>query len=304
VDNITSPVNVLYKAQVAQNTGVDWKKVKLTLSSGIPAQNTQMPTLDRWFLSYWQPQQVYNQDNSRLADVVVIGYGTEKAKKVSSPAPQKMEISSVNSTISENQLNVSFDISIPYDILSNGKANNVTLKELQMPATYQYYSVPKLDARAYLVAEITDYAQYNLLKGDANIIFENMYVGKTTVNPSDIADTLKLSLGNDERISVKREKVADKSGSKFLSSYKEQTFTYDITVRNNKNAPINLILKDQYPLSTDKDITIDLLDDGKADVDKDSGFLTWQMQLAPNESKKLRFSYKVRSAKDKTIENL
>ena len=39
-------------------------------------------------------------------------------------------------------------------------------------------------------------------------------------------------MGRDKKISIKREKVVEKSGTKFLSSYKEQTFTYDITVRN------------------------------------------------------------------------
>ncbi|MDR3272628.1 MAG: DUF4139 domain-containing protein, partial [Flavobacteriaceae bacterium] len=61
---------------------------------------------------------------------------------------------------------------------------------------------------------------------------------------------------------------------------------------------------DQYPLSTDKEITIELLEDGKANVNKESGFLTWQIKLSSNESRKVRFSYKVRSPKDKTIENL
>ena len=103
---------------------------------------------------------------------------------------------------------------------------------------------------------------------------------------------------------AKREKVVDKSGTKFLSSYKEQTFTYDITIRNNKKEEINLTLKDQYPLSSDKDITIELLEDGKASVNPETGFMTWDLKLAPNESKKIRISFKVRYPKDKIIDNL
>jgi hypothetical protein len=96
----------------------------------------------------------------------------------------------------------------------------------------------------------------------------------------------------------------DKSGTKFLSSYKEQMFTYDITVRNNKKEDIQMTLKDQYPLSTDKEISIDLLDDGKAKVNTETGILTWELKLAPNETKKIRISYKVRYPKDKVIDNL
>jgi uncharacterized protein (TIGR02231 family) len=207
-------------------------------------------------------------------------------------------------SINENQLNVSFDIDIPYDILSNGKAHSVALKEIKLPATYKYYAAPRVDKEAFLLAEINDYSKYNLLPGEANIIFEGLYVGKTNINPNQTADTLNLSMGRDKKISIKREKVVDKSGTKFLSSYKEQTFTYDLTVRNNKKEEVQMLLKDQYPLSTDKDITIEVLDDGNAKVNTETGIMTWELKLAPNETKKIRISYKVKYPKDKVIDNL
>ena len=89
-----------------------------------------------------------------------------------------------------------------------------------------------------------------------------------------------------------------------LSSYKEQTFTFDLTVRNNKKEEVQLLLKDQYPLSTDKEISIELLDDGKAKVNAETGILTWDLKLQANETKKIRISYKVRYPKDKVIDNL
>ena len=142
------------------------------------------------------------------------------------------------------------------------------------------------------------------MPGEANIIFEGMYVGKTFINPNQTSDTLNLSMGRDKKINIKREKIADKSGTKFLSSYKEQTFTYDLTLRNNKKEAVNMLLKDQYPISTDKEITVTLLDDGSAKVNTETGILTWQLKLAPNETKKIRISYKVKYPKDKIIENL
>ena len=207
-------------------------------------------------------------------------------------------------TISENQLNVSFDIDIPYDILSNGKAHSVALKEIQLPASYKYYAVPKLEKEAFLLAELSDYSKFNLLPGEANIIFEGTYVGKTFINANATSDTLNLSMGRDKKISIKREKVVDKSGTKFLSSYKEQVFTYDLIVRNNKKEAINMILKDQYPISTDKEITIELLEKDKASVNEETGILTWKIDLKPNETKKFRISYKVKYPKDKIIDNL
>jgi uncharacterized protein affecting Mg2+/Co2+ transport len=108
-------------------------------------------------------------------------------------------------------------------------------------------------------------------------------------------------MGRDKKVSIKREKVDDKSGTKFLSSKKEQTFTYDITVRNNKKEAIQLLLKDQYPLSTDKEIEVELLQSDNAKINTVTGILTWQLQLKANETRKIRISYKVKYPKDQTL---
>lgn len=297
-DNINSPINLMYKAKVVQNTGIDWKKVKLTLSSGNPNQNNTAPILQAWFLRYGYPRTYgYTNDDTKMNEVVVTSSVGIKRKDYESSI-------SNYTTINENQLNVSFDIDIPYDILSNGKAHSVALKDLKLPATYKYYAVPKVEKEAFLLAEISEYSKFNLLPGEANIIFEGMYVGKTMINPNQTSDTLNLSMGRDKKIAIKREKIADKSGTKFLSGYKEQTFTYDITVKNNKKEAIEMLLKDQYPISTDKEITIELLDNGKAKVNLETGILTWDIKLGAGETKKFRISYKVKYPKDKFIDNL
>lgn len=308
-ESVTAPINMMYKAQVVQNTGIDWKKVKLTLSSGLPNQNNQAPILSSWFLA----NQTY------LEEVVVSGYASRSKRnqiqgsvaKISkeqlsesidmpSPVLEKSSVSNYT-TVAENQLNVSFDIDIPYDILSNGKIHSVSLKEIKLPATYKYYAVPRVENEAFLLAEIADYSKYNLLRGEANIIFEGMYVGKTFIEPTQTSDTLNLSMGRDKKVSIKREKVADKSGTKFLSAKKEQTFTFDITVRNNKKEAVELLLKDQYPLSTNKEIEVELLQSDGAKINAETGILTWQLQLKPNENKKFRISYKVRYPKDQNL---
>ena len=299
-DNINSPINLMYKAKVLQNTGIDWKKVKLTLSSGNPNQNNTAPILQAWFLRFGYPR-VYNNSNVIYNSLQgqVSGVAYDKKKEMD----DESSISNYT-TINENQLNVSFDIDIPYDILSNGKAHSVALKDLKLPATYKYYAVPKVEKEAFLLAEISEYSKFNLLPGEANIIFEGMYVGKTMINPNQTSDTLNLSMGRDKKIAIKREKIADKSGTKFLSGYKEQTFTYDITVKNNKKEAIEMLLKDQYPISTDKEITIELLDNGKAKVNAETGILTWDVKLGAGETKKFRISYKIKYPKDKFIDNL
>jgi uncharacterized protein (TIGR02231 family) len=303
-ESVTAPINMMYKAKVTQNTGIDWKKVKLTLSSGNPNQNNQAPILSSWFLRYGNPNYYGNTDE--MLKMNVLQGRVSGISVTSQEIHEEVAYDGISdyTKISENQLNITFEIDIPYDILSNSKAHSVALKEIKLPATYKYYAVPRVEKEAFLLAEISDYSKYNLLTGEANIIFEGMYVGKTTINPNQTSDTLNLSMGRDKKISIKREKVADKSGTRFLSAFKEQTFTFDITVRNNKKEDVFLLLKDQYPLSTDKDIEIELLESDKAKINTETGILTWDLNLKPNEIRKLRVSYKVKYPKDKVIDNL
>ena len=52
VKNITQPLQLNYKAEVFQNTGVDWKNVKLRFSNANPNQSGQSPILEKWELNY------------------------------------------------------------------------------------------------------------------------------------------------------------------------------------------------------------------------------------------------------------
>jgi uncharacterized protein (TIGR02231 family) len=301
--SVLTPMTLMYKAQIQQNTGIDWTKAKLSLSNGNPNQNNQAPLLSAWFLRFGQIYQPVSNGNAMMNTIPTYrnNMNEELNKKL-----KKAEDSSVNqyTTVQENMLHVSFDIDLAYDILSNGKPHSVTMKDIKMPAKFQYYAAPKLEKEAFLLAEISDYGQYNLLPGEANIIFEGMYIGKTYLNANQTQDTLQLSMGRDKKIAIKREKVVDKSGTKFLSTNKEQTFTFDITVRNNKKERVSMVLKDQIPLSTDEKIEIEILDKDGGKLNEETGILTWQIKLEPNESKKYRISYRVKYPKDQVISNL
>jgi len=204
-------------------------------------------------------------------------------------------------TVNNNQMDVTFNIDIPYDLPGNGKEQSVSLKEYPINTVFKYYAVPKLDKDAYLLGEVADWEALNLLPGEANIIFEGTYIGKSYIDPNSTQDTMNLTLGKDKRIVIKKEKLKDFSSIKFLAGNKKQTVAYEITVKNNKKEAIQMLLKDQYPLSTNKEIEIELLESSDAANNTELGVLTWKLQLAPGEQKKFRVSYNVKYPKDKFV---
>ena len=300
-EKLTEPIHLLYKGQIAQNTGVDWKGVKLALSSGNPNKSNQFPILKTWFVQLGHPRDFSNARMELRSNAAPLA--NLSRKKIAKDEGVHMEESTMAhyTALSENQLNISFDIDTPYDILSNGKVHSISLQELQLKAAYKYYTAPRVDKDVYLVAAIEDYSKYNLLPGEANIVFEGLYVGKTYIDPNQTTETLNITMGNDKKISVKREKVVDKSQTKFISANKEQIFTYDIILRNNKKEPVNLVLKDQYPVSIEKSIEVELLESSHASVAEETHILTWEVSLKPNETKTFRISYKLKYPKDMIV---
>lgn len=365
VESVNKPVRLIYRAKVAQSTGIDWNQVKLSLSTSTPNQQNTAPVFNGWFLGYVNPSirirgmnSMSNSLSGRIPglmvneEVVVSAYGSKSKKSeekdddatpvyVVNGIPMSKadferispeSIASVNVlkdadataiygsraangaivvtlkdnmgdyiSVADNELNMVYNIDLPYDMESNGKEQSVQLKENNVTAVYKFYAAPKLDKEAYLLADISDWEQLNLLPGEANIIFENTYVGKTMIDPNSTKDTLTLTLGKDKRVVVKRDKLADVSSVKFLGTNKKQVFSYEITVKNNKKEKISMLLKDQYPLSTNKDIEVEVLEISAADVNKDLGILNWNIELAPGESKKYRLSYSVKYPKDKIV---
>jgi len=314
--NTSSPLGIVYKGAITQNTGLDWKKVKLSLSTGNPNYNITAPNLNPWFLSVYSPviQSLAGRaqgiqirgmaspvaEGAMLNETVVVGYGT--AKKQNAPAP----VSTINNytSVNETQLGVTFDIDIPYDINSDNKPHTVSFKEYQVPAKYKYFAAPRISSDAYLLADVLDWEKLNLQAGNANIIFEGTYTGKSFINPANISDTLSLSMGKDKKILITKEKQEDFSSTKFIGSNKKQLFTYLIKIRNTKKEAIELSLKDQYPLSTESDIEIELLDSTGAEVNKETGILTWNLKIGPNETKTIKLSYSVKAPKNKIIAGL
>lgn len=50
--DVASPIQLIYKANVSQNSGEEWKNVKLILSSGNPSNNNEKPTLPPYQIGY------------------------------------------------------------------------------------------------------------------------------------------------------------------------------------------------------------------------------------------------------------
>lgn len=380
VEDIKTPLELTYKAEVFQNTGVDWKNVKLRFSNGDPNQSGLLPELNTWNLNYARNTSFENSiygmaasirnvrgtviseedgkplpgvnvvvkgttigtvtdvngsysltlpnnastlifsfiglisqevaiskpdinvrmqlDVTQLSEVVVTGYGVESKLQGRTPGVQIRGNNSiaktVPTTIIENQTTVEIEVATPYSIKSNGEKLQVDLKKHQIEAIYEYYAVPKLDKDAFLVAQIINWDQYNLLEGEANLYFEDAYVGRTILDAKSLQDTLGISLGRDKNIVIGREKNEQFSKRRTIGSNVVETRGVKIIARNKKSQTIKLTIFDQIPLSVVSDIIVSPLELTSGLLDSKTGKVKWELTIDGQQQKDINLQYEVK----------
>jgi hypothetical protein len=220
--------------------------------------------------------------------------------RVSGNLPPKQTIELVNKELYQ-PTTVNFEIEMPYTILNDSKTYAVNIKSETIPASYEYFATPKLDENAFLTAHITDWQDLNLLDGEVNLFFEGGYLGKSLLGTRNSSDTLDISLGMDKGIIVKRTRLKDFSSQQFIGSNKTERRAFEITVRNNKQQLVNLTIIDQFPIPTDREMSVEDLEYGGATLDKDTQKLTWKLALAPRDERKLELRYAVKYPKKKVL---
>lgn len=311
VDKINSPVKLVFKANITQNSGVKWDNVKLSLSTGNPNEGAEAPTMNPWYLAFYQPQPVYKKATAyesierapmrNLEDMTSLSPSVQDA-----PEGGSLRVGGAKSLgkyvqIDNSGINTTFDISLNYTIPSDGQEHLVAVKDYELPATYRYYVAPKLDKDAFLQARVTNWEDLNLMPAPTNIFYENAYVGQGYIDMRNVKDTLNLSLGRDKKIIVRRENDKNYRSVKTIGTNIRKSYGYTIEVRNTKKENIDLVVLEQFPISNDKDISIEDKEANGALINEETGAVQWPLTLKPGELKTLKLSYAIKYPKDKTI---
>jgi hypothetical protein len=417
---VNSPISLEAKGLVSQNTGIEWKNVKLILSTNDPYESTQEPNIEPWYLDYYSslprptptyksagtftyfgetihgevldistgeplafakitiggnamnfvttdasgkfsfqvPRNTYNftvdylgyhqqylSINSPYYKVALVpqeiameslkdlkntygwGYGEgdgagaaynveifgideernvgraynkqvitqEDMKRIPSKSVEKSlaYTSGVVATQVVKDLRMEFVIDVPFTIPSDNADHRVPIAVYQMPATYEYHSVPKFDQGVFLVAQISGWEKLNLLSGESNIYFDGTYIGKSYVDVNSTKDTITFSFGKDNKIKVERKKSQEMSKTRLVGSRYKYEVTWDFTIRNNGGANLPIIIKDHFPISTNNDIKVKEGSYEGASYDENTHILTWKFTTKTGEIKTFKFDYTV-----------
>ncbi|MCK8520285.1 mucoidy inhibitor MuiA family protein [Aquimarina sp. D1M17] len=246
--------------------------------------------------------------SSSLEEVVVVGYGSSSSSRFKNSPPsyssrkkERKEYNQVVENKEEGITNTKFRIKKKYTIKSNADVTSIEIDNFELDAQYKHYVAPELNENVFLTAKLGNWEKFNLLAGEANIYFEGSYAGKTNIDPLSTTDSLTISLGIDPNIIVEREQLNNYKSKSFTGSNRISNREYKISLKNNKQNPVSITLKDRIPVSQNKEIKLDNIDTKDAKYDQKTGIMTWNIELLANQKTEKQFSYQVRYPKNKRI---
>jgi uncharacterized protein (TIGR02231 family) len=300
---VGQPIDVLMKAQVTNNTGEDWNKVELSLSSGNPTLGGVMPTLNPWTLYVHRPMPMENASSRARGRATSDGAAPAVAySEMALKQYEDMDANTiVNNTVAYRTTTSEFIIETPFTIPSDGVPHTVGVKNHSIAATFKHYATPKLDKDAFLYARTTGWEGLNLLPGEANVFFEGTFVGQSFLDLDQPRDTMDISLGRDKGVVVERVKRKASNEKAVIGGSRTVTIGWDLTVRNTKCTSGDLEVRDQHPMSPQSEIEVKLTEKDGAVVNESNGMLTWNITLASKETRKLGFAYTVKHPKDMPV---
>ncbi len=305
-DSAKKEVELTYAAQVIQQTGEDWNDVDLMLSTARPALGAQMPELTPAYLSAASimPQQSYGTAASVRRN--------RKGQSAPAAAPAMREMSSEaggdfpapepppaagweTSSVESSGVSAVYKIPRSQDVPSGDLPKRVAISVDKLPAVLSYETVPKLDARAFVRAKVKNSTNAAYLPGPLNVFLGGDFLGKSIMEPAAPGQEFTLSLGADDRIKIKRERIHEKTKDAFFSKKIILSNAFRITVENFTGARQTITVIDQIPVSQDASIEVREFEAKPAPAEKseEKGELRWKLDLDHGRKQAIEFSYEI-----------
>lgn len=307
----TGKVELVWQAQISQNTGEDWKDVGVSLSTTRPAAGIDLPQLASLTLvpapiaayrrkagdkeEMVEQLQVLGKD---YQDALTLAGGVEGGVAggiVAAPAPVPADM--IQAEAARRDVAVTFDLPGKLDIPSDAQPHKHRVASRQLQGTTEYRSVPRLNPAVFLISRITLTGDVPLLPGKVQHFVGPDLVGSSWMVDRAPGEEFPLSFGPDDRLKAERKAIWRKVEQKGKDD--ETDYKFVTTIENHLGADAVVDLKERIPVSGDERITVSLDEkettSGFTRDPSEPGILTWSVQVPKGGKKEIALRYRVRA---------
>ncbi|RUR70097.1 mucoidy inhibitor MuiA family protein [Variovorax guangxiensis] len=303
LDTTTRKVRIERQALVAQATGEDWRGVKLVLSTGQPRRETtgRLPTA--WRIGIEPPPRPLAEMAYPSAPAAAMAPSPIMAGKSMDSRERRTE-PLFDVSVFDNSFATEFSVPQAIDVPSNGQRVTMALGQHEDTAKLAARTSPRVDASAFLVAELDQPAGV-WPAGPMQLYRDGAFVGSGRWNaPTDAR--LTLSFGRDELVRVQAEPERDNQGTGgFAGSRAERKVQRAYVVENRHRTPIAVQVLEAAPVSVDEKVRVaSEFSPQPAELawNKQPGLAMWQLDLAAGQTARVTADYTIGYPKDARLQ--
>lgn len=281
-------LEVSYIAQVQQRTGQDWAGVKLSLSTARPALNQRMPELYPWYLD------VYTPPPPMPAPELVRAAKAQPQALMAVAAAAEAAADVAVAEVQDAGMSVQFTAAAPADIPSDGSPHKTTIARFDLDPKLDYLAIPLHTDAVFRRMTVRNDSPSPLLAGAASLFVNDEFIGSNRLEYAPRGQEIKLLLGVEDRLTVKRELVKREVDKRLLRDNRQLRFGYEIELHNLLTTPAVVELKDQIPVARHESIKVRLEQVTPEPAEKtDLNLFTWRLTLAPGQKQTLHYEFSV-----------
>jgi uncharacterized protein (TIGR02231 family) len=267
---------------VSQNTGEDWTGVALTLSTAQPNNRPEPSPL-------W-PELHRIEDPAPRAAMRAEADGS--VAPMIEPAVVAAPFGKISAQFQGDI--VTYPYPVPVDIANGADNVRLMLDQIALPAVAQARAIPRYDATAFMLAEVTNNSGQILLPGPAVLTRDGAMVGSTLLETTAPGAKVRLGFGAIEGLRLKRVVPARAEGDRGLFTKSNQIEeTAILSVENLTAEDWAVRVMDVIPHSEQESLIITYTADPPEtdqNVDDQRGVLAWNMAVPAGESRSITLS--------------
>lgn len=298
------PLNLRARAEIRQQTGEDWKGVKMVLRTGAPVRSASLPELKPVYLDFEKPapKKRFAKAVNGFAMKAMMAEPVMEEAMDYEDTTELFSLDTGGAEVSTSDTMTEYVLGAEYDVASGDEGMYVDLQSFDLNAEYVIRAVPKKDIHAYLLASIKTADLPMAVRGTASVYLNSAYTGSARIAPDFGEETFTIALGTEERISLSRTEKKKKSKEALIRNQQSAVYECDIQAVSGMDETVTIEITDQIPVSRDQGITVDAVSPGNAAYDETTGILKWKVELNSHEMKTLHVEYRVTWPKDRQVE--
>lgn len=301
------------RAVILQRTGEPWNEVSLSLSTSRPSARAAAPELRTMTVDFEAERPppspvargapgvggVMNMQSSREMR------RSDRAAKAE-PVVEMAPIIEAAPTLQNAAYQAVFGVAGRVTVPDTGEAKRLFVDQVELDPKLAVRTVPKLDPKAYLYANVTLPRGAPYLPGRISLFRDATFVGTNRLPLVAPGEEHEIGFGIDDLVRVQYSVAGEERGETgYISSSQTDRRSYRISVKNLHERAVALSVRDQIPVSKNEDITVELIGDTpptRRNIDEKRGVLAWEGTLGAEEERIIAFGYRVSWPRGKDIE--